>query len=329
MKPQQAKSTSLNPHFLQSETWEQYQKLEGHETFYLKGDDFIASGIITKTKLGNYLYCAYGPAVTDAKSLQHALEAIMPLAKEKNALFIRIEPTIVLKEEQIAKVAQKLGNYSIKKTHDLDPANTWIVDLYDDLDQTLAGIEKDKVRVWRNYAKKGITIRTTKNPDDIPAFIKLLKSVANQGNYVAQEENHLKNQLRSDFGTLYLAELEGQDEPIAGVLVFDYDDTRYAMHAAAAYEHRRLKAGAILQVETIVDAQKAGRHNYDFWGITTSEDPKHPWYGFTQYKKTFGGHQVDYTGTYDIILSPTKYKAYTALRKVNRAKRLLVSKHKK
>ena len=106
MKPQQAKSTSLNPHFLQSETWEQYQKLEGHETFYLKGDDFIASGIITKTKLGNYLYCAYGPAVTDAKSLQHALEAIMPLAKEKNALFIRIEPTIVLKEEQIAKVKE-------------------------------------------------------------------------------------------------------------------------------------------------------------------------------------------------------------------------------
>jgi lipid II:glycine glycyltransferase (peptidoglycan interpeptide bridge formation enzyme) len=101
------------------------------------------------------------------------------------------------------------------------------------------------------------------------------------------------------------------------------------MHAAADYEHRRLKAGAILQIQTIVDSHQAGGKHYDFWGITTSEDPKHPWYGFTQYKKTFGGHQVDYTGTYDIILKPTKYRIYTVLRKINRTKRLLLSKRSK
>ena len=323
-------SAKLIPHFLQSKTWEKYQKLEGHNTFYIEDDDFIANGVITKTSLGNYLYCAYGPAAKDEKSLLKAVKAILQLAKDNDAFFIRIEPTLALAKEQIEKIAQKLGKYPIKKTHDLDPAHTWIIDYKPNLDDTLADIEKDKTRVWRNYAKKGISIRTTTNPDEIPAFMKLLRSVASNDNYVAQEEEHLKNQLRSGFGTLYLADLDGRSgQPIAGVLVFDYKGTRYAMHAAADYEHRRLKAGAILQVQTIVDSHQAGGKHYDFWGITTSENPKHPWYGFTQYKKTFGGHQVDYTGTYDIILKPTKYRIYTILRKINRTKRLLLSKRSK
>lgn len=322
-----ANSKPFTPHFLQSRTWEKYQKLEGHNTFYIEADDYIASGIITKTNLGNYLYCAYGPAAKDEKSLQAAIKAVHQLAKDNDAYFIRIEPTLVLSGAQMAKIAQKLGNYHIKKTHDLDPMHTWIIDYKPKLDDVLADIEKEKTRVWRNHSKKGISIRTTTNPDDIPAFMKLLRSVADNGNYVAQEENHLKNQLRSGFGTLYLADLAEQpDQPIAGILVFDYEGTRYAMHAAADYEHRRLKAGAILQVQTIVDSYNAGGKHYDFWGVTDSEDPKHPWYGFTQYKKTFGGHQVDYTGTYDIILKPAKYRLYTILRKINRTKRLLLSK---
>lgn len=325
--------TTNEPHFLQSETWKQYQELEGHDVFYLKGDDYTTSGITTKTKLGNYLYCAYGPAAKDEKSLKAAVAAMLPLAKEKGAFFIRIEPTLALTQEKIERLADSLdkAHYAVEKSHDLDPAHTWIVPLLENLDDTLAGIEKDKVRVWRNYAKKNISIRTTTDPEEIPAFVKLLQGVARNNNIVAQEEEHLKNQLRAGFATLYFAELEGDGKtiPIAGALVFDYEDTRFAMHAAADYEHRRLKAGAILQVQTIVDAQKAGRKKYDFWGITISDDPKDPWYGFTQYKKTFGGYQLDYTGTYDIILDPKKYRAYKLLRKVNRAKRLILSKRAK
>ena len=104
---------------------------------------------------------------------------------------------------------------------------------------------------------------------------------------------------------------------IAAALVYDYDGVRYYAHAAADYEHRKLRAGTVLLVQMILDAARAGQQTFDFWGITTSTDPEHPWAGFTQYKKSFGGRQVDYAGTWDLPLNKHKYQLYKTLRQVN------------
>ena len=103
----------------------------------------------------------------------------------------------------------------------------------------------------------------------------------------------------------------------AAALVYDYDGVRYYAHAAADYEHRKLRAGTVLLVQMILDAARAGQQTFDFWGITTSTDPEHPWAGFTQYKKSFGGRQVDYAGTWDLPLNKRKYQLYKTLRQVN------------
>ena len=74
-----------------------------------------------------------------------------------------------------------------------------------------------------------------------------------------------------------------------------------------------------------MEAKEAGKKRFDFWGVTTSEDPSHPWYGFTQYKKSFGGELVTYSGTYDLVTNAAKYKAYGLLRKANRLKRKVLN----
>lgn len=127
--------------------------------------------------------------------------------------------------------------------------------------------------------------------------------------------------MKAGFATLYVAELDGL--PIATSLVYDYDGARYYAHAAADYEHRKLAAGAILLVQMIVDAKRAGMQSFDFWGITTSENANHPWYGFTQFKKSFGGQQVDYAGTWDLPVKKFRYLLYIAIRKFNRLRRKL------
>ena len=75
-----------------------------------------------------------------------------------------------------------------------------------------------------------------------------------------------------------------------------------------------------------LDAKKNGQKYYDFWGITTSKDKNHPWYGFTQYKKSFGGRQVDYAGTYDLPINRKKYALYSLLRPINKLKRKITRK---
>lgn len=304
----------MNSHFLQSPAWEAYEHLENHRTFRLEGDGFSAMTILESTPFGNYLFCPYGPTFADESSLENPLLALTELAKEQHAFFIRLEPTTPLTPTLIQKL-------HLKKSHDLDPAHTWMLDLTPSEADLLKNMESRKVRYWRNYPKRNISIRQSHDPAEITILTNLLEALGDKDNFIPQNRQHLENQLKCDFATLYIAELDQQ--PIAAALIYDYKNTRYYAHAAADATHRKIVPGTILLIQMILDAKQSGKTIFDFWGMTPSTDPNHPWYGFTQYKKSFGGYQVDYAGTYDLPLSPTKYQLYKALRKLNRFKRKL------
>ena len=313
-------------HFLQSEVWEKYEKLEGKETFRISGDGFSGFATLNKTPVGNYLYFPYGPNLESAQSLSSAFKALKKLGLEQNAYVIRIEPTLALDGLKIAQTAKSSG-MTAKKSHDLDPQYTWFLDLTASEEELLKGMESRKVRYWRNAEKKGITIRTSKDPEEITILTDFLKTLGEKDSFTPQDENHLKNQLKSGFATLYVAEYKDPESdfngPIAAALIYDFEDTRFYMHAATDFEHRKFQAGSILLIQMILDAKREGKKIYDFWGITKSSDPKHPWYHFTQYKKSFGGYEVQYSGTYDLILNPVKYRLYEMLRFANRKVRKL------
>lgn len=333
----------MRTHLLQSEIWEKYEKLEEKTTFRLTDSDFNC--LITKghTPFGDYLYLPYGPALKSEKSsenptstpqnpeninitttknsLKKALKSLVTLAKAEKAYFIRIEPAYALSAADIASVAKNSG-ILIKKSKDLDPRYTWVLDLENTPEEELLkNMESRKVRYWRNAAKKGISIETTKNPEKISILTDFLKNLGEKDKFIPQTETHLKNQLKSGFATLYIAKLEENNKkiPIAAALVYDYDGVRYYAHAATDFEHRKLQAGSILLIQMILDAKRSGAKTFDFWGITKSEDKNHPWYHFTQYKKSFGGREVTYSGTYDLILNPVKYRLYLLARRANRA----------
>ncbi len=309
----------MRRHFLQSPTWEDYEHLEKHMTFRVSGDGFSALVILESTPLGCYLFCPYGPAIyscddpSDAKAcFKNALDALAKLAREQNAFFVRLEPTMPFSHATLTKIG-------LKKSHDLDPAHTWVLDLTQPEDRIFADMEKEKGRLWRNCYKKGITVRKTNNPAEVKVLTAMLDEVGNKNHFIPQKEKHLSNQMKAGFATLYIAELN--DVPIAAALFYDYDGVRYYAHAAADYEHRKLAAGSILLVQMIVDAKRSGMQSFDFWGITTSTDKNHPWYGFTEYKKSFGGEQVDYAGTWDLPVKKCRYCIYKIIRKVNRMRR--------
>lgn len=338
----------MKEHFLQSPLWEQYEKLEGHTTFRLQDQNFSALAVLETTPLGKYLFCPYGPTVATPDDLPAALTALRDLARREHAFFIRIEPTFPLTQAQIRSL-------KLHKSHDLEPAHTWVLDLNPSNEDLLKAMENNKARAWRNYQKKHISLRESHDPEEISILTKLLATVSDRNKFIPQSETHLKNQLKSGFATLYIAELtpdqasnstnsanstsstENSEQtskqtsapaavspiPIAATLVYDGADTRFYAHAAADNQYRKLSAGSTLLIQTIIDAKAKGLKNYDFWGITTSNDHKHPWYGFTTFKKSFGGHQVDYAGTYDLPLQPLRYHIYLLVRQLNRLKRKL------
>lgn len=310
-------------HILQSEAWEECLQKDGEQTHRWAGEGWSALAVQKKTPVGSYLFLPYGPAILDAEHrtqcLQDALQTLSERARSLGCLFVRCEPTFAVN-------AAQMRSQGLVEAKEIDPKHTWVLDLAGQPEaELLAGMEKNKPRSWRNMASKGMSVRTTQDPAAVTELTRLLMAVGEQDHFTPQAEAHLRHQLEAGFATLYLVDLAEAAEAsggigsqvIAAALVYDYDGVRYYAHAAADYEHRKLRAGTVLLVQMILDAARAGQQTFDFWGITTSTDPQHPWAGFTQYKKSFGGRQVDYAGTWDLPLNKHKYQLYKTLRQVN------------
>ena len=306
--------------FLQSKAWEKFQQSQGKKTFRLTGENFEILAVLDSTPFGSYLFCPYGPILKNKSALKAALNELKNLAKKQNAIFVRIEPQTHFSTEEMKKIGAK-------KVHDIEPAATWILDLTQSSEDLQAGIEKEKMRLWRNGHKKGISFRQSTEPKDVEYLSSLLAKVAKKDGFNPHSTDYLKAQVEQGFASLYLVELDPSVKdpeqkstkiPIAASMIYDYDGVRYYMHSAADYEHRKLGAGSSILVQMILDAQDAGLKSFDFWGITTSNDKNHPWYGFTQFKKSYGGSEKIFTGTYDIPLQNGKYHLYSLFRSINK-----------
>lgn len=83
-----------------------------------------------------------------------------------------------------------------------------------------------------------------------------------------------------------------------------------AFYHQGASIHTKYPAPYLMQWEAIREAKKQGCQLYNFWGIAPDENKDHPWLGLTMFKKGFGGNQIDYLPTYDLIISPKYYLTF-------------------
>lgn len=299
----------MQNNLLQSESWASFQKSLGKTVFHEISDSFEYFAILEKTKLGTYLFVPYGPLIDDnhpKKSLKSALKSLKSLAAEHHCLFVRIEPRYPFEKSY-------LESLKLKKSHDLNPADTWILDLEKDASEL---IPSRLLRYYRNMEKNNLSIITSKNPADVHYLSDLQSAFMKSKNLSSYDENYYKKQLSAGFATLYL--LKQSEKVLSAGLVFDDSTTRYNLQGAQSDSGRTLHATGIMTVQLILDSIENRQKTFDFWGIAPDGAPKsHPWAGFTGFKKTFSGTPVHYSGTYDFPTS-ARYPLYQALRLINR-----------
>ena len=301
----------------QTKKWQKLQSELGEKTIFEKNNDYTFLCIEKQTKFGNYLYLPYGPYATSKNAAKSAYKALEGLARSKNITFIRIEP-------QSANTADFWLNLpNCQKSRNLSPEETWVLDLTPDLDTIYAGMKQNTRNLCKNYAKKGISIKISDRKErDVKILADFHKKIAKMHKIGAFSEKYLKIEAMQDFATLYIAYYE--KKPIAASLFFDHEGTRFYMQSASDKEYHKLPATYAILNEAIKDAKSKNLKKLDFWGIAPENAPKnHPWAGFTNFKKSFGGQEVKYLGTYDLILKPVQYKLYKLARRGNRFLRKL------
>lgn len=313
-------------YFLQTPQWAEFQRSLGRTVHQESGPGWSFLAVEEKNPAGKVLYAPYGPVAVSLEAFDAALAALVALARTCGAAFVRIEP--VSAGFLAAEAATVLRGRGLRPAPvNQQPELSWIVDLDRDFKEVLADMKPVNRNLYRNIHKKDVTFRASQDPEDIRVLLNFLHMTAKRSGFKPQSDEYLTQVARSlmpsGAATLFIAERHGG--PIAAALAYDSADTRTYAHAALDDAHRKLSAGIPLLVTLIADAKEKGLKHVDLWGVAPEDQPNHKWAGFTAFKKSFGGREIAYPGTWDLPVKKVRYGAYQVARSAREKLRALRS----
>lgn len=304
-------------HFLQGEAWQTLQREIGAPCSVLEGEGWSARGYLVKGKINTRLYVPYGPVLNSVEALPAAIAALRAEGKRLGAAFLRCEPTLIdpLHRAVATEQMRALGLFRVRHRQ---PEFTQLINLERPFHETLGEMRKGHGNLHRNYRKKGISIRQSEDPRDVEHLIRLLQDVSDRTGMIAHGDDYLRAQAKvlipQGAARLFFADLAEVEQPIAAAMVFDDEDCRYYMHAAADTEHRRLQASTLLLAEMMADSTSRNQALFDMFGVVPKHARDHAWTGFSDFKRSFGGTEVAFSGTWELPIKPFSYASYHAVR---------------
>jgi lipid II:glycine glycyltransferase (peptidoglycan interpeptide bridge formation enzyme) len=311
---------SLEASFLQSSKWAEFQESVGYKPHFLSGPGWTCLLLEKTNRLGKYLFAPYGPTLQSPARLEDCLADLTELAKQVGADWLRLEP--IAEGGSLSDVISRLSAAgAIRAVHNPEPELTRVLDLTPELDAILANISQStRSLIRKNQRENKLTFRTSHDPSDLSDFTSLLDIIAERKGIGFFSADYFIKQAQTLMpAKMMFLEQAFEGQKIVGEAVMhDYGETSSYTYAAALPEARKLNVSALLLWQAIANAKARGIKKLDLFGIAPDDaPPSHPWYGFSAYKRKFGGDIVERSGTWDIPITK-KYRLYRAARKLHK-----------
>jgi lipid II:glycine glycyltransferase (peptidoglycan interpeptide bridge formation enzyme) len=294
--------------------YSEIKKLTGYTPRYLFVGT-IAITVLEKTTvpLGKLWYLPKGPEVTSPKALFDLLQALKPTAKKAGVFLIKVE------SELSKSTAPTIERHGLKRASAIIPnPSTITLDISKPLEEVLTNLPQKGRHAIRRAERDGVTVQKVEaNEANCKQMYKLLAETA-EGQFGIRSYNYYKTFWQtfsnSGLGQLFFAYYEGQVVAGAYAMVFGTKST----YKDGASIRKRTAYGAshFLQWNVIEWAKSHGVTLHDFCGSPPSDEihnPEHPHYGIGLFKTSFNKEVTDYIGTYDYILSKTRYAGWKKL----------------
>lgn len=344
-----------DPHFLQTYEWGQVKAKYGWIPYYAVWTEdgkwkvetnigalstfhspIIAAALILKRQIISrgfaarlsILYAPKGPLMdwTDESLCKRVLDDLQSFAKKEGAIFLKIDPDVVLGRGVPGGVDEVTENGGqavrsdlkrrgwVESSDQIQFRNTVIVDLSAGEEDILMRMKQKTRYNIRLAEKKSVALRVGKL-EDLGLLYKMYAETSVRDGFVIRDENYYMTVWKifmksaEPSAVPLIAEVDG--EPVAAIFVFMFAGRAYYVYGMSRSVHREKMPTYLLQWEAMKLAKSRGCSTYDLWGAPDAFDESDSMWGVYRFKEGLGGGVVRTLGAYDFASSKFWYSMYS------------------
>ncbi len=305
-------------HVLQSAAWGEIRARQGWEAERLQVGAPLPVALVLWRAVPagqRFGYVPRGPVFDhdDPAQLDAALAAIAGRARERGAMFVKVDAEIPREREDLLAAYARRG--FARSPQDVQPVlATLEIDLRREEDAILAELDKDTRWSIRTAERRGVSVAERSDDDALADFYGLYEETGRRARFITRAPEYYRAVWRTliDAGhaTLFVAAHEGRT--VAGAIVLWCGDRAVYMYGASGEVARKTYATYGLQWRCIRHARERGAARYDLGGIPVAPTERDPMYGVYVFKKGFGGTRREFAGAYDVASKPFLYRLWLA-----------------
>jgi lipid II:glycine glycyltransferase (peptidoglycan interpeptide bridge formation enzyme) len=284
----------------------------------------IVAAQVRRLPLGkSFWYVPHGPVLDyddprAGERLRALVDALRDAGRPAGALAVKLEPRVPA-GSAAAGLFARLGLRAERET--LQVGQTRIVPLGDD-ESLLAAFDKDTRYAVRRAEREGVEVRIIADAsDDAPVdrLHELVLETQQRAGFPMPSRTRYRlvwNALGGAGRARIVEAWRGERLLASGMLVVEGDRSFY-LFAGSRREDRgepKRYATYALQWAMMRDARAQGARLHDLWGVAPpGATADHRWYGVGLFKKGFGGEEVVWAGTWDVVVEPMLYRLRAAV----------------
>ncbi|MDQ3689256.1 MAG: peptidoglycan bridge formation glycyltransferase FemA/FemB family protein [Chloroflexota bacterium] len=238
-------------------------------------------------------------------------------AEEHRAIAVKLEPRLAMGALEEGVIRGRRLKF-VPET--LQVGQTRVIELADD-DTLLSGFDKDTRYGVRRAEREGVAVTLVDDPDAAHAIDELHQLVGEtqrRAGFPMPPLDRYRVAWRALAGAGRAAILEARREGqllASGMVVFE-GARSYYLFSGSRREGRgepKRYASYALQWEMMRLARDRGVTHHDLWGVAPpGAGTEHAWHGVGLFKKGFGGVEVVWAGSWDLVVDPTLYRLRAA-----------------
>ena len=308
--------------FMQSWNWSIFQEVGlGRKTYRLgfwKEERLIAVAAcyVVKQTFGEYVYCSRGPVLKeiDESLYKDVLLNLQKYFSKSEYIFLKIDPAID-SENVVSTVPFNIG---FKKCINyVQPETPWMMDLVGDTEDEFMewckehGMNKNYPTYIRKAKKLGVEVKFSQELPDWKLFTHYLNKSSEQKEFAIQSSDYYLKQLKylGEHNEIRLAIASYMQEPIAMLVLSFFGDEVSCLYSCQTGAYRKVRGPMYLRWECMLQAQREGFKHFNSWDVLPDERYKQSSkrYGYSNFKRGFGGYLVRYQRTADYPFKKGKY----------------------